>query len=616
MATGLSKTEAKRDICHAMADGKIRIIFAPLRAEIIETKQVLAFVGTSVNIPRNLRAGDLDWRKSCPTTPWQHRDHPWVQVHLARVELSSADVTLTLCGGRKTVEVPTEVNLQARQRESRGKSRPARGQAQAEVGEPTFDPKEWITIDAAAEILRFERDSSDSGRLRLMELLRREPSIAHIVAATLPPLVNADVEPAGLIPLPHRSVWVGTDDVDWAASTVPAFPLLSGTDGEDRCSREHMLGVRVNRAAVEDAADQQRAAEVRSREVKREMTARLFAEPFWPASRALGWIAFRDPQLIEKSWTAAKLYESSELGRALRDRNPSTSLLRALQDGGLSALKDCNELPREKWATATGRIWPDDVRFRREDVLALWPEESERRGLAAQGATRTSSHSRLPSSDIRARGKEWREKRIERFTERQRESREWINFAEIADWCSREDGSIAPNEPKRAKALQTLANDLLTGEFEQNGRSRVLYLHPWTTKARMTREHLSDAIDNNYDCDQGKSEYLPYCWIPRKMFVRWLAKHRLPQSPERFQRQKSDRVSMTTSGSESAAVKALASELMANPGLSRAMASDWCETQGYKLTGRGFQSRVWPEARKRAGLDPRASPGRKSKSSR
>ena len=157
------------------------------------------------------------------------------------------------------------------------------------------------------------------------------PSIAHIVAATLPPLVNADVEPAGLIPFPDRSVWVGTDDVDWAASTVPAFPLLSGTDGEDWCSREHMLGVRVNRAAVEDAADQQRAAEVRSREVKREMTARLFAEPFWPASRALGWIAFRDPQLIEKSWTAAKLYESSELGRALRDRNPSTSLLRALQ---------------------------------------------------------------------------------------------------------------------------------------------------------------------------------------------------------------------------------------------------------------------------------------------
>jgi len=85
------------------------------------------------------------------------------------------------------------------------------------------------------------------------------------------------------------------------------------------------------RAAVEDAADQERAAEARSREVKREMTARLFAEPFWPASRALGWIAFRDPQLIEKSWTAAKLYESSELGRALRDRNPSTSLLRALQ---------------------------------------------------------------------------------------------------------------------------------------------------------------------------------------------------------------------------------------------------------------------------------------------
>jgi len=162
MAAGLSETEAKLDLCHAMADGKIKFVFAALRAEAIESKQVIPFVGTRVNIPRDLRPGDLDWRKSCPTTPWQHHDYPWVQVYLARVELSSADVTLTLCGGRNSVEVSTE-------------------------------------------------------------------------------------------------------------------------------------------------ADQERAAEGRRRELKREMTVRLFAEPFWPASRALGWIGFRDPQLIDKSWTAAKL---------------------------------------------------------------------------------------------------------------------------------------------------------------------------------------------------------------------------------------------------------------------------------------------------------------------
>jgi hypothetical protein len=75
----------------------------------------------------------------------------------------------------------------------------------------------------------------------------------------------------------------------------------------------------------------------------------------------------------------------------------------------------------------------------------------------------------------------------------------------------------------------------LASEFEENGRSRVLYLHPLVTKARMTRECLKDAIEHNYDGDRGRSQYLPHCWMPRRMFVRWLAKHRLPESPPRFE---------------------------------------------------------------------------------
>ena len=83
-----------------------------------------------------------------------------------------------------------------------------------------------------------------------------------------------------------------------------------------------------------------------------------------------------------------------------------------------------------------------------------------------------------------------------------------------------------------------MASDLLAGEFEENGRSRVLYLHPGTAKARMTRERLRDAIDHNYDGDHGRSAYLAHCWLPRSLFDQWLAKHRLPESPPRFQPQK------------------------------------------------------------------------------
>jgi hypothetical protein len=150
--------------------------------------------------------------------------------------------------------------------------------------------------------------------------------------------------------------------------------------------------------------------------------------------------------------------------------------------------------------------------------------------------------------------RKWRAERIRRFTENQRRTRDWINFAEIADWCSREDQSIVPSQEKIAAAYDTLASDLLAGEFEENGRSRVLYLHPVTTKIRMTREWLRDAINYNYDGAHGRSEYLTYCWIPRSVFELWLAKHRLPDSPPRFRPQKSPAPSAATPQDETAAI--------------------------------------------------------------
>ena len=141
---------------------------------------------------------------------------------------------------------------------------------------------------------------------------------------------------------------------------------------------------------------------------------------------------------------------------------------------------------------------------------------------------------------------------IERFTRRQRNSREWINFAEIAEWCSEEDQSIVQNENKRTEAFNRLASDLLTGEFEENGRSLVLFLHPATKKMRMTHEELKDAIEHNWDGDHGRS-YLAHCWIPRRLFERWRIKHGLPASP-RFQPRQSYRISDAKARDEAAAL--------------------------------------------------------------
>jgi hypothetical protein len=124
---------------------------------------------------------------------------------------------------------------------------------------------------------------------------------------------------------------------------------------------------------------------------------------------------------------------------------------------------------------------------------------------------------------------------VEQFEKEQLCSREWINFADIADWCSKEARSIIPDEQKRAAAFDTLARDLLAGDFEEGKKSWVLYLHPKSEKRRMTRQWLNDAIDGDWDGHRGRSQYLPCCWIPRRMFDAWLKKHRLEQSPARFQ---------------------------------------------------------------------------------
>jgi hypothetical protein len=214
---------------------------------------------------------------------------------------------------------------------------------------------------------------------------------------------------------------------------------------------------------------------------------------------------------------------------------------------------------------------------------------------------------------------QWDEERIRRFEEEQRRKREWISFVEIAEWYSILAGPVSPKKAAalREQAYRMLESDSLAGWFEEGGRSQVLFLCPGISLShwKMERQWLRDAIDNNYDNEHGRY-YLRHCWLPRNLFKCWCEWQHLPKSPSRFQPQKSQRVSATTARDETAAIRALASHLRSNHDLTKGEALLWCRIAGLNLTSRGFQNRVWPDARKRADLKAKAPAGRKRKSLR
>ncbi len=79
-----------------------------------------------------------------------------------------------------------------------------------------------------------------------------------------------------------------------------------------------------------------------------------------------------------------------------------------------------------------------------------------------------------------------RERRIARFKQAQRQKREWLNFVEIAEDWTKQDGA-----PTFEVALCELAKDLLAGWFEVKGRAHWGIL---STSIRISRNRQKPCV--------------------------------------------------------------------------------------------------------------------------
>jgi len=106
IATDMSEEEAKRDLCRAVADGKIDVRVTIASSHRGRGGQV--FSDGNVRVPPHLDPKELDWVHSCPLKPWligprlvEHYLWPggWNEFPIELIEVATADVTKILCGG-------------------------------------------------------------------------------------------------------------------------------------------------------------------------------------------------------------------------------------------------------------------------------------------------------------------------------------------------------------------------------------------------------------------------------------------------------------------------------------------------------------------------------------
>jgi hypothetical protein len=153
------------------------------------------------------------------------------------------------------------------------------------------------------------------------------------------------------------------------------------------------------------------------------------------------------------------------------------------------------------------------VEVRRNQVLRLWGEKA----LEVPQQEKVKPPSMTREAHIR---------QILRFRDCQSRRRNWLGFWDIADWIACDRGATdRRDEQLRAQGYSDLFDAILAGEFDQRGRSCVLYLAPLPGgKPRLSADLLRQMRDQYAGTTTINDEVLPRCWVPRSLAQQWFAR--------------------------------------------------------------------------------------------
>ena len=180
-----------------------------------------------------------------------------------------------------------------------------------------------------------------------------------------------------------------------------------------------------------------------------------------------------------------------------------------------------------------------DAAIEQDAECARRQSEDEASQVAAAVAAIEARNHALETAEDRLtprwRRRRWRREWIAKFAERQRTVRRWIAVADLADWCahSTTTASLEAETQAREVAYRRLTDAVQKGEFERDGRSKVLYLDTLVTRdgasprCRLTREQFEIAADAAAapPAPSVPVTVLNCCWLLPDLAQQWLEAH-------------------------------------------------------------------------------------------